>query len=46
MPGDSIRDLLIPQLEVTIRPLKGLLTFAKRAPAELPGVSLYGCFQK
>ena len=38
VPGDSIRNLLIPQLEVTIRPLKGhVFTIPKRSPAELPG---------
>ena len=38
VPGDSIRDLLIPQLEVTIRPSKGhVFTIPKRSPAELPG---------
>ena len=31
IPGDSSRDLLIPQLEVTNSPLKGHLTIPKRS---------------
>ena len=38
VPGDSMRDLLIPQFEVTIRPLKGHLTIPKRSRIESPGV--------
>ena len=38
MPGDSSRDLLIPQLEVTIRPLNGQINHPKKVTiAELPG---------
>ena len=46
VPGDAIRDLLIPQLEVTIRPLMGHVNFfiPKRARelAELPGTPWIG----
>ena len=35
MPGDSSRDLLIPQLEVTIRPLNGhVFTIPKRSQSQ------------